>query len=422
MNCGQHLQQVPQLDLRDSSRLLETQRRINRVLETGQDETSGLPALDFFHTLRSLCTLMLYVAQPQDLGALPAVVEHTFRKHAQERDHLREQGRRQRAREGSRGVPIIHVYGPAPTQVALMAALLPKATETLRSSTPGKLVMAELSAQLQPFVQRLRDRNQGHLRNVARDCNFQGPLLQAWNEGLSNRAGFDHRLGLLSTYARADRPYTFDPQHVPQLLWENEYKRHFRRFFSESSVQDYTNRQLCSAALVKLVRETTWAGAFRMLDLPDMRGRASKAMALLNAPQNSHAFALALHDLAARLEALPVRANYQVRRLALDGLTEIPADEWQVFTEQYSFLQGWRQQRRRRHIAVWLWAQVTGGDWRLAPALRGMNVSQARTNYKRSVWQDLPKLHLLLSARAAQMAAEIDVACPELRLEFPQDD
>lgn len=238
-------------------------------------------------------------------------------------------------------------------------------------------MLAELSAQLQTFIQRLRDRNQSHLRNVARDCNFKGLLLQAWNAGLASVAGFNRRLGVLSPYARPEGAYTFEAKHVPQFLWENEYQKHFRPFFSQSTLLDNTSRRVCSAALVRLAGETTWAAACNMLDLPFTSGGINKAMGVLNALQNSHAFALALHDLAARLEALPVKANYQVCRSALDNLTEISMDEWKIFTDQSSFLQEWRQ-GRRRHIAVWLWARVTGGYWRLAPALRGISVRPGR--------------------------------------------
>ena len=125
-----------------------------------------------------------------------------------------------------------------------MAALLPKALELLEPKTPGTLVTAELTPQLQPFAQRLHDRDHGKLRNVARDCNFSGPLLQAWNAGLSSRAGFDHRLGRLSPYARPDSPYAFEARHVPQLLWENEYQRHFAALFRPSNMYEHTVRQI----------------------------------------------------------------------------------------------------------------------------------------------------------------------------------
>ncbi len=144
-------------------------------------------------------------------------------------------------------------------------------------------------------------------------------------------------------------------------------------------------------------------------------------MGMMNALQHNQNFVLALHHLAARLEALPVKANYQARRTALDGLTRISMHQWQVLTGQTSRPLRWRE-GRRRNTAVWLWAHVTGGDWRLAPGLRGRKSRAFRHTYLRFIQRDLAILSPLLSVGAARMAADIDVVCPELRLEFPQDD
>ena len=418
--CGQDLGQVPQVDLSGWPRLLATQRHLNAVMETGKDEGTGLPALEYLRTLRSLCALMLYVARPDDLGDLPSAVRHAFSEYADERERRLEQRRDRREAEGGRKGPSIHVYGAAPTQAALMAALLPKAVEMLTPAQDAPLQRADLSARLAVFAQRLRDRDQTKLRPVARDFNFRGVLLQAWNSGLAGKAGFDHRLGLLSPYARLERPYAFGPHHVPQLLWENEYLAHFAPLFAASDLQEDTARRVCSAALVRLAGQTDWAGACMALDLPTTfsTGGVNKAMGVLNTLNHSEAFAVALHDLAVRLESLPGKADYHARRYALESLTEISLDDWKSLESQ-SHVHPGRHEGRRRNIAAYLWAQVTGGDWRLAPALRGMKTGPTRDMYLRFESRDLIQLRPLLDVRAAQMAASIDLVCPELRLDFP---
>jgi hypothetical protein len=420
--CGQDLGQVPQVDLSGCPRLMETQRHLNAVLETGQDEGTGLPTLEYLRTLRSLCALLLYVAQPDDLGDLPSPVRHAFSEYAEERERRLEQRRNRREAEGGRKGPSIHVYGAVPTQAALMAALLPKAVEMLTPDQDGPLQRATLSARVAVFAERLRERDQTKLRPVAKDFNFKGVLLQAWNAGLAARAGFDHRLGLLSPYGRLDSPYAFGPHHVPQLLWANEYVAHFAPLFSASDMQEDTTRRVCSAALVRLSGQTDWAGACMALDLPTTfsTGAVNKAMGVLNALNHSEAFAVALHDLALRLEALRDKANYHARRFALRDLNEVSLDEWKDLEWQSMVLPG-RHEGRRRNIAAYLWAQVTGGDWRLAPALRGMKAGPARDMYVRFQGRDLVALRPLLDARAAQMAANIDIVCPELRLDFPEN-
>lgn len=54
--------------------------------------------------------------------------------------------------------------------------------------------------------------------------------------------------------------------------------------------------------------------------------------------------------------------------------------------------------RRSRYAAVWLWTELTGGDWRLAPGLVGENAESVRTVYSRLYKTILPKLasHLCL--------------------------
>ena len=182
-----------------------------------------------------------------------------------------------------------------------------------------------------------------------------------------------------------------------------------------------TVRRVCSAALVRLSGETDWAGACMALDLPGTfaTGSVNKAMGVLNSSQNSETFALALHDLAARLEALPVKANFHARRYALTWFLELSEPEWKELEWQQGLRPG-RHEGRRRHIAANLWAQVTGGDWRLSPALRGRKAGPARDMYLRFVRSDLPELQEVLTARAVQMAAELDVQCPDLMLMFPE--
>jgi len=418
--CGQDLGAVPRLDLRDAPRLLGTQRHLNGIMESGVDSNSGLLALEYFQALRSLCALMLYVAEPGDLGELPPPVLKVFADHAEERNRRIELRRDERAAGEVRRGPTVHVYGAAPTSAALMASLLPRAVEILTPARAGELDPAELSGHLQPFIHRLRDREQGRLRLVSQNFHFTGALARGFNRTLDDQGGFNHRLGMQSRHAKAER-YDFTDQHVPQLLWENEYRRHFEPLFGDTDMAEPTLRRVCSAALVRLSLKSDWLGACNALGFPVTfaKGGCNKAMGVINGLQNTTAFAEALHDLAGRLGALPGRANFHARRFALLDFLELSPGEWDEIALEHLRKPG-KNWGKRRHAAVFIWEKVTGGDWRLAPALRGMAPGPARDMYVRFLKQDEGMLGPSLMIRARRMATELDTGYPELMLELPE--
>ena len=419
--CGQDLGAVPQLDLRDAGRLLGTQRRLNEVMKAGVDQLSGLSSLEYLRASRSLCALMMYVAEPSDLGDLPPLVLKAFADHAEERNRRLELRRGERAAGVIRRGPAIHVYGAVPTSAALMTAMLPQAVEILTPIRSGAVDPAELSEKLQPFIRRLRDREQGKLRLVTQNFHFTGALLQGFTRTLDDQGGFNHRLGMQSRHAAGSAGYNFTDHHVPQLLWENEFLLNFRPLFGDTDMMEFTLRRVCSAALVRLVLKTDWLGACNALEFPVTfaTGACNKAMGVVNNLQNASAFAEALHDLAGRLGALPNKANFHARRFALRTFLELSSADWDELVFETSARPG-KNAGKRRHAAVFIWEKVTGGDSKLAPALRGMTPGPARDMYVRFLKQDMGTLGPALMDRAYQIAAALDAGHPELMLEFPE--
>ena len=419
--CGQNLGAVPQLDLANCPRLLGTQRHLNGVMETGVDARSGLPALEYFRALRSLCALMLYVAEPADLGELPETVLKVFADRAEERNLRLEQRRDERAEGRVFGGPAIHTYGAVPTSAGLMAAMLPRAVEILSPSVPGSPDVAEVSEKLFPFIRRLRDREQNKLRLVSRNFKFTGALLHGFNRTLDDQSGFNHRLGLQSRHAHGTAGYAFTAHHVPQLLWENEYLTNFAPLFEETDMMEATLRRVCSAALIRLGGQTDWQGACNALEFPATfaKGACNKAMGVLNNLQTGEAFAQALHALAARLGALPSRANFHARRFELRAFITMKSVDWDDLVFETS-CRPTKNAGKRRHAAVFIWEKVTGGDSRLAPAFQGMAPGPARDMYVRFLKQDLGTLGPALMDRAHHLAAVIDSRHPELMLDFPE--
>lgn len=383
--CGHVLAETPVLDVSASPRLLDAQERVLSVLRTGEGILLGqvLTALAYFNHLRSLVALLLHVAQPDDLGALPPPVLAAFAEHAHERDLTR-------SRERTRGTSI-HPYKAPPKTLRLTAAVLPLATELLDAAAPDAL-----DTLLAPVLSCAQDLKGSQVRQLVGYFHIEGPLQDAFERGLEGKLSFDRRLGQRALGGGL-RTYGFSPAEVPQLLWDDEYEAQFAQFFSGSKMDPSYARRVCSMALVRLCGPYTWAQAADALSLPASHatGSANSAMGLLAAGGYDAAFRDALHGLAERLSGQPSRVDYRGRRERLAGLMTLSPDDWQAVGRNAG-LEGIKDASRRRSAAAWVWAEVTGGDPRLSPALNtGDGNRRSRLEmYRRFSADDLPDLRM----------------------------
>jgi TniQ len=381
--CGHRLAETPVLDLSGSPRLLEAQAWVLSVLRKKEGTLLGepVPSLTVFNHLRSLVALLLHVAQPDDLGVLPPSVLAAFADHAVERNLIR-------VRERGRGTSI-HPYKAPPKTLRLTAAVLPLATELLRTDT-----LEELDLQLRPILCCAQELKGSQVRQLADYFHIEGPLLDAFERGLEGTLSFDRRLGRRALGGNV-RTYMFSPAEVPQLLWADEYQAHFASNFSGSRMDPSFARRVCSMALVRLSGPYTWAQAADALSLPASHatGAANSAVGLLAAGGHDAAFRDALHALARQLSLRPDRVNYRVRRERLATLSTLSLEDWQAVAGRAGLL-GLKAEARRRNAAAWVWAEVTGGDARLSPALnQGDEVRASRVEmYRRFREDDLPVL------------------------------
>lgn len=129
-------------------RLLEVQRQLDYVLVGHHVQIAGRTQTvrEYFEDLRQLCLLILWGGEPEDLGELPSFASNAFGLHARTRE------RADRSRHGP------HVgwtlrYATVPKSSALMAAILPTASEWL--SVPS---MDDLTRVLSPMAERARGR------------------------------------------------------------------------------------------------------------------------------------------------------------------------------------------------------------------------------------------------------------------------
>jgi hypothetical protein len=148
-------------------RLLAAQRLLNDVLEgeparvAGRFQTPG----EYLYDLRCLCLMLLLGGEREDLGELPAVASEAFGRHT----CLREQSKEEL---DGRYLDWRLRHRRAPTSAALMAAILPTATESLAAPS-----MADLSEALSPLAAKVRERLA--IENLCRLLPFSSRLAEA---------------------------------------------------------------------------------------------------------------------------------------------------------------------------------------------------------------------------------------------------
>ncbi|WP_345464237.1 TniQ family protein [Deinococcus carri] len=400
--CGFDLARARAHDLTPFPRVLAAQHVILGVLDRGRGWVAGRErtALEYVGHLRSVAALLLYGARAGDLGELPPLLLDEVEAYVEDRDQRLEQRISRREREGGRGGPTIAAYRGTQRSAALMAAVLTPAVELLAAGSVG-----ELAERLAPLVERARAVKQRKLRLMGTDFHFEGPLAEALDAVLAPRAGFDIRVGSRSRLVPPGG-YRFRAEHVPQLLWLGVYRERFAPLLAESSIGEDYARRVVSMALVKLTADYSWVQTAEALDLPrgSGTGSANKVMGVLNALGRADAFAGALHALAATLHGRGDLTDYAALRRRLEDFSEVPWDVWCDIAGPTQCLPG-KHGGKNRFAAAYVWAQATGGDWRLSPALRGRNHLMQRDMYRRFEKEDLMHVQSGLDDLAADLAA-----------------
>ena len=178
------------------------------------------------------------------------------------------------------------------------------------------------------------------------------------------------QLGLHPSVHR--RPEDLDPRldarHVPQLFWEDDYRREIHGLFE---FRDRFGRRFCSVLLVRMLSPLTWHGAVRYLDFPEQ---------FISAVYNTTFAKLrttgGFDELAHRVKQIANQRadgeliDYKQRRATLAGWSGIDPECWHLLKPRprprYPHLRVDAPVRRAR-ASVWLWCQLTSGDERAAP-------------------------------------------------------
>jgi hypothetical protein len=379
--CGHDLASIPTRAV--SLATLRAQELLNAYLSGRAPTILGnqVSALDYFYDLRSLCAFILYCAEPDDLGRLTKPEVVAFRAFADERDRISIARQESPTPRNCERMRLVFARQESPE---LMAAIVPLATTILAAADAPSIL-----ALLLPLTERLIMRTRQRWAS-SKYFGFSDRLAPVIEENLSLHSNFDRAIGRKAVSSRAV-PLAFEPRHVPQLLWQDDFSRSFERFFP--GVREFSARRFCAVSLVKLCGDYTWGQSAAQLGLPvgASIGMANRCIGILKETGDKEAFGKALRKVAMRLSKNADKVDYCARRVALLTLTHIPTAPWTDICRAADIAPG-RIGRRSKYAAIWLWAELTGGDWRLAPGMEGENIESMREVFRALSKTIMPRL------------------------------
>lgn len=361
--CGHDLTTIPTTAA--SPATLRVQELLNACLSGRVPTilTNEVSALDYFNDLRSLCAFILYCAEAKDLGCLASSEAAAFIAFADERDRVLIARQESPTPRNGQRIRLVFARQESPE---LMAAIIPLATTILAAAD-----VSTISALVFPLTERLIMRTRQRWAS-SKYFGFSDRLAPVIEENLSLHSNFDRAIGRKAVSSRAV-PLAFESRHVPQLVWQDDFSRSFEKFFP--AVREFSARRFCAMSLVKLCGDYTWAQSAAQLGLPigAAIGMANRCNGILKAIGCKEAFGMALRKAAMRLSNNPDKVDYGARRNEMSTLTHIPTAPWSDICSAAEISPG-RLGRRSKYVAIWLWAELTGGDWRLAPGMEGENI------------------------------------------------
>ena len=385
--CGYDLTSIPTVAA--SFEKLQVQMLLNERL-SGKlliIPNSEISAQQYFRDLRSLCAFILYCAEAEDLGNLPAPEKAAFTAFTEKRDRILLARQESSTPRNSERMRLICARQESPE---LMGAIVELATAVLESTSD-----LTRSALLRPLTARLIARTKDRWA-VIKFFGFSSRLSRLIEKNTALGSHFDRAIGYRAALLR-ETLLAFGPQHVPQLLWKRDFDQRFKTFFPR--VQDNSARRFCAMALVKLCGQHTWGQSALELGLPVEPGikMANQCITILGTAGLKEAFGEELRAIATGLSKCQNKIDYRRRREMLSTFCDIPTKIWSEICCAADIDVG-QPGRRSRYAAVWLWTELTGGDWRLAPGLAGENTESARTVYAKLDKTIMPKLASRLCA------------------------
>jgi hypothetical protein len=392
MPCGYDLVRIPTIAA--GVETVRLQRILDEYLDGASTTILGnvVSTLDFFRDLRAMCALILRYAELSDFDHLPTPEAVALKDFFDKRNRIiatRKDSMTQHQDKQPRPfktTPII------PEQMAAMARI---AIQILAADGP---LMAAL---LQPLTERCRKTSGSNRWNNVK-LGFSDPVATVLLKNMEVNSSFDRAFGGRSIAARAAQ-FSLQPKNVPSLLWQEEFHRSFSMFFATGA--ENTERCYCAMALVKLCGNYTWAQAADQLGLTAREGMkvASIGRVHLKEKNARNAFGEALQKLAKRLTDAPTGIDYAARRKTLSNFKVIPIERWSEICRAAGIPLR-NSENRSKHAAAWLWAELTGSDWRRAPGIAdAKDTRPVRAVYRKQYKTIIPRVEDSLRAYGSQL-------------------
>lgn len=394
--CDHDITSIPTIDVCPAT--LRVQRLLNECMSGTAPDSAGIQVstLEYFSDLRSLCAFILYCAELDDFGHLPYPEAAAFQKFANEREHIIVARQESPTPLNGQRMRLVCARQESPELMSAVASLATTILAATDAPTVGNL--------LRPLTNRFITRTR-HRWLAAKYFGFSNRLLPLVEENIALHSTFDHSIGRQAVASR-DTPFSFQPRHVPQLLWEDDFRKEFEIFFP--SIYEFSARRFCATALVKLCGNFTWAQSAAELRLPTGSAvkMANRCMTILEENGTKYLFAGKLRKVARRLSNEPNKIDYGARRNSLSTFTYIAVKYWDNICWAENIFPG--SGSRNKCAAVWLWAELTGGDWRLAPGIEEKNSSSFRDVYRIFSKTMIPKLAPRLLAHGKNLLQKIE--------------
>lgn len=371
---------------------LTAQESIDQRLQEADSHAADSSIRQYFEELRSVCALVLFAFEIDDFGRPDTPLREAVGEHVRHRNELLQQRRDMPAHRR----PQLRTYiSGAPTSSFLMAAVVPTALPIVEAAS-----QSEIEESVRILAERLRTHSRkGIILDYVRlPSRIRGPL----NHLLGLRSDFNYLFGARSAKATREGQLNYESKHIPQLMPESDFAL-FRRFFV--GLPEVSARLFCSISAVKLLG-FSWPDSIRSLDLSSTAEHvAGDMVSRLRRIGLYVEFGEALRGWATQFSHSSERIDYKLRRDALRSMYDIPPRAWRRLCHRAGAprLSG---RGRTRYAAAWIWADATGGHWRMSPAA-GPEQGRLRTNssYLTLMGKLLPRMEGALRAHGEERIA-----------------
>lgn len=345
--CGHHLPDTASTDLAGWDWLVSRQAVLDAVADGSRPAVLNereVPVSDYMAAYRDLAGIVGALGIVNDVEyAAPETVALAFASHAAHRDVARDYGN---------WSPCYRMPPPdAPMAAATMLLVVDALAERLPES-------------IEPFVARLGAR--ARWRGVGDRLLMSPAVREAWEEACGPIVGFSRLSSFRSLRLDDGDGYHVGSEHIPHLLPADAYRLRFAYLLPGTATG--TGRRFASLAMARVAEDCSWGQAAAALGW-DPTLAAGIARNVVRRVRSPATFWRAVHAALADLHADPRGlVDYGARRTALRDLVDIDPAAWADACRSLGLHPG-RGPARRRSAAAWLWAELTGGDHRDAPAL-----------------------------------------------------